>query len=91
MKPPMNTHGDGAMEHWTCLLRVLPDRRAQIERSYRVSSDFREICDDYADCVAILETIAGGSRREPTAVADYEEMRERLEQEIREWLASNPL
>lgn len=68
------------------LERAFADGSAQLERSYRSSGEFREICNDYCLCEIILEQFRSGSAMGGRKVADYERMQSRLADEIHDWL-----
>ena len=54
----------------------------QLERVYRESSDFRDLCRDYEDCVVVLERLEGQSLIDLKRVEEYRGLRVELETEM---------
>lgn len=86
MNSPKQGDNNEGYETVARLERAFADGSAQLERSYRTSEDFREICNDYCECDVILEKFRSGSAMSDREVADYERMQSRLADEIRDWL-----
>jgi hypothetical protein len=91
MNPSINDSGNEGYEKQACLFQAFPDRSAQLECSYRNSPEFREICDDFIECTAVLEKSTAGGGKTAAEIADYDEMREQLKQEIHSWMERHPL
>ena len=91
MNPSINDSGNEGYEKRACLFQAFPDRSAQLECSYRNSPEFREICDDFFECTAILEKATAGGGKTAAEIADYDEIREQLKQEIHGWMERHPL
>ena len=59
-----------------------PESKPEIQKLYNENVDFRELCEDYIECLAVLDRLlesqdAGGSR-----IEQYCELRVNLEHDI---------
>lgn len=91
MNPTTCNSGTEGYEKQACLFQAFADRSAQLERSYRNSPEFREIYDDFIECTVVLEKAVAGKGKASAQMADFDEIREQLEEEICEWMEENPL
>jgi hypothetical protein len=61
-----------------------------IERAYRQDASFRSLCEDYRDCVDVIERLRNeGSAIAATRREEYTELLEELGCEIRDWLETH--
>ena len=61
-----------------------------IERAYRQDTSFRSLCEDYRDCVDVIERLRNeGSAIAATRREEYTELLEELGCEIRDWLETH--
>ena len=65
----------------------LPDRDVLIDRVYRQSARFRELCGDYRRCAAALERWhRSDDAASPARESEYAELLDQLRGEIVQWL-----
>ena len=85
---------DFAMPAKTNILNLITARFAGqdvlIERVYRHDASFRSLCEDYRDCVDVIERLRNeGSTTAATRREEYTELLEELGGEIRDWLETH--
>ena len=85
---------DSAMPTKTNILNLITacfaGRDLLIERAYRHDASFRSLCEDYRDCVDVIERLRNeGSAIAATRREEYTELLEELGCEIREWLETH--
>jgi hypothetical protein len=69
------------------IMSVFPGRDALIERAFRDSNSFRDLCRDYRNCAAALERwrrSEGGASS--SRAREYAELLNDLTQEVESWL-----
>jgi hypothetical protein len=75
------------------VLERLPEARANIQRLFKQSPSFQDLCQDYRDCLAAWQHWRQATSEDaPALCQSYAELLQELEQEIRDFLEneSNP-
>lgn len=71
----------------TLIRTSFPDRDEFIEHAFRQSESFRSVCEDYCECIAVLERWKQLETAEaPIRRQEYAELIVGLDREIRIWL-----
>ena len=70
------------------MLERFPDLMPAIVKLHAESEDFRELCDHYAECLEVLESLQTANTTEPQRIAEYETLTTELADEIRNIVAS---
>ena len=65
------------------VLEQFPDDWHVIVDLCGTDEDFRELCDHYTECSSVLARLRSEQSPEPQLVAEYEDLIDELEQEIR--------
>ena len=66
------------------VLEKFPDDWHVIVDLCRENEDFRELCDHYTECAAVLARLRTATSPDSRHVSEYEDLMKELEQEIRE-------
>ncbi len=69
-----------------CLYKTFSARRVQIDELRLLNQEFVDLCDDYEECMSILEGLRKQSTPNLEQVKEYTELRESLEAEINYYL-----
>ena len=64
------------------VLEKFPDRWHIIVELCRTDEDFRELCDHYGECAAVITRLRTKTEPEAGRAAEYEEVMKELEREI---------
>jgi hypothetical protein len=70
----------------TLVKRAFPGREPLIERVYRESGSFRDLCGDYRKCASVLERWRRSGGVPSPRVDEYTELLDELTEEIEAWL-----
>lgn len=74
-------------ETLTLIRTSFPDRGEFIEHTFRQNESFQSVCEDYRECIAVLERWKQRETAEaPLRRQEYAELLVELDQEIRIWL-----
>lgn len=72
---------------WLLIARAIPGRGSIIEVAWRASSSFRDLCLDYRNCAAALDSWrASNDPASASRAREYAELLAELAQEIEAWL-----
>jgi len=63
-----------------------PTQESRIEALYHDDPDFRALCSDYIYCLDALERLHSQYSQNKHAVDEYEQVKQELEAELREYL-----
>ena len=66
------------------VLEKFPDDWHVIVELCRENEDFRELCDHYTECAAVLARLRTATAPDSRHASEYEDLMKELEQEIRE-------
>jgi hypothetical protein len=66
------------------VLARFPGSKSTIRVLFETEEQFRELCGDYAQCVAMLQRLRTQRESQDDRIEQYAEMRECLERELRE-------
>lgn len=69
-------------DHLHDVLARFPGSEGPIRELYHADEDFRELCGDYAQCLAMLQRLRGQGAERDERIEQYAEMRADLEQEL---------
>ena len=73
------------------VVQRLPKREAAIRRLFAENENFRELCSDYAECLAVIERLGGDGKGSDSRIEQYFELRVNLEQELLDALQASSL
>ena len=64
------------------VIQRLPKRKAAIRRLFAGNEEFREMCFDYVECLAVIERLGREGTSAGPRIEQYCELRVNLEQEL---------
>ena len=71
------------------VLERFPDDWYVIVELCRENEDFRELCDHYIECTAVIARLLKATDPDSRQLTEYEDLTKELEQEIRETVDAN--
>ena len=79
VRPVKEYDGSDSLRH---ILDRFPNTGARIRELFQADEQFRELCGDYAECMAILDRLRQGQGAADERVEQYCELRVNLETEL---------